>query len=156
MFFTALAIEEKSFSSVLIACVAPFSTSFPVSHCLCLCLLLRLSIADAYPLLHVAFVAFNAAAPLKSTATALGSSLLDLAVATPTAEGGAAIAGCGVAIAFATHSAWNRRQRERYNKFMIVSILFVIDIVSINLKLELKRKAVSSTIHQMMSNISIC
>lgn len=68
-----------------------------------------LSIADAYPLLHVALVTLDATAPLKSTATTLGSSLLNLAMATPTAEGGAAIAGCGIAIAFASHCACNER-----------------------------------------------
>lgn len=50
-------------------------------------------------------IALDATAPLKFTPTAFGASFLNLAVTTPTAEGGAAVAGRGIAITFSTSCA---------------------------------------------------
>lgn len=63
------------------------------------------SIAYTNPLLHVALLALHATAPLKFTVTPLRPPLDHLAVATPTAEGGASVAGRRVAIALSTHGA---------------------------------------------------
>jgi len=66
-------------------------------------------IAYANPFLHVALLALHVTAPLKFTVTPLRPPLNHLAVATPTAEGGASVAGRGVPVALPAHGACGKK-----------------------------------------------